>query len=597
MTVPSLTLPALRRPSSAPARAWLREHSFGVRLTVALLLVAAAYPFSLLTLVRALGLETPLAYLGLVPVLALGIGLVKAVPKPDEPTIHDRQVDIIVGVPLLATALGMNLLLPGRLDTLYWLWRIDLLSLPLFTAGVVALVFGVRALWRLRAAFGFLLLAWPLPWTALLARWLDGFTDLTVASLKQVLQLVPVATPSAGSDGSLFAIQHGGSAFVVSVASACSGVNGVVGFLLVGVVASLLTRGGRLRKIAWLASGMALIWALNIARLLLIFWGGERFGERVAIDGLHPVIGLVLFCAGIGVMAVAMPWFGLLPQDRFPQDRSAAPTQRVPHHRLAVPRVRSAVVVLTVLATTMGVANAGVRDYQQFAGDLGTPRLATFASGAVVPGYDGASTDSYPWAQRFFGASSSWVRYSYRPTLGAVSGQPLTVDVVDTASLSRLRDYGIQSCYAFHGYQPTSPRDVELGGGVTGSLLSYTDPDRGTRWDVLHWVWPVASPDGSQRYERVAVLVPGDAGNEVSAATGPAALTSPDSPRSGGRAQSAAAGPGTAGADALTRFARAAVLARPDAASLPTPGSAGSTLPAPAAAAVPRTGSGATPPR
>jgi hypothetical protein len=67
--------------------------------------------------VRALDLDTPLAYLGLVPFMALGIGLLRARPEPGEPAIHDREIDYIVGVPLLAIALLVVTLLTGRLSS------------------------------------------------------------------------------------------------------------------------------------------------------------------------------------------------------------------------------------------------------------------------------------------------------------------------------------------------------------------------------------------------------------------------------------------------------------------------------------------------
>src|SRR5207245_323567 len=71
---------------------------------------------------------------------------------------------------------------PVRLSIVYWLWRLDLLSLPLFAAGAVALVFGVRMLFRLRFALGFLVLAWPPPYLLLLNDQLQLFTRATAAA-------------------------------------------------------------------------------------------------------------------------------------------------------------------------------------------------------------------------------------------------------------------------------------------------------------------------------------------------------------------------------------------------------------------------------
>src|SRR6202022_1605260 len=97
--------------------------------------VIVAYHYSLSTLIQSLNLDTPLAYIGLVPFIALGLAAVRAKPALAEPAIHDRQLDYIVGVPLVATALAINLVMPKRLSVMFWVWRIDLLSMPFFVAG------------------------------------------------------------------------------------------------------------------------------------------------------------------------------------------------------------------------------------------------------------------------------------------------------------------------------------------------------------------------------------------------------------------------------------------------------------------------------
>jgi exosortase/archaeosortase family protein len=570
--VTSLSLPSVPRWSLPPGvKEWAARNSFGLRLTASLVAIAGAYHYSLMTLVRALGLETPLAYLGLVPIMALGLALLRARPAANEPTIHDRQVDIIVAIPLLAAAVLIVTALPARLSSLFWVWRVDLLSMPFFVAAVVTLIFGVRALWRLRVAIGFLLLAWPLPYTAFLSRWLDGFTGLTIKALTTSLKHWHVGSPAPGSDGSLFALNHGGKQFVLSVASSCSGVNGVVGFLLVGVAFTSLVRGRRSLKFLWLASGIGLIWALNVLRLLIIFWAGSTYGERVAIDGLHPFIGLVLFCAGIAVMALTMPWFRLTVPAAAPRPAPAPEPAEQPYHRVAVPRAKGAVILLLSTALFMGVANAGMSQYQLVAGDLGAARLASFTtSPATVPGYAVANVASYPWSKRFFGGDSTWLRYSYYSTTGLTSSA-ITADVVSTTALGRFSDYGIEACYKFHGYSVSGERSFDLGGGVTGNVLTYDNTKQHMQWNVVYWIWPVKGAKGN-RFERVVLLMPGKA-SVANVAGGPAPRTDPV--RSLGlQTYNAASGRGSAatgdahldrGRQFLVEFARTLVRTRPGA--------------------------------
>ena len=57
--------------------------------------------------------------------------------------------------------------------------------------------------------------------------------------------------------------------------SACSGVNSVVGFLLIGSAFAAVVRGPIVRKVLWLAAGMLLLWAINLGRITFVFWAGK----------------------------------------------------------------------------------------------------------------------------------------------------------------------------------------------------------------------------------------------------------------------------------------------------------------------------------
>jgi exosortase/archaeosortase family protein len=493
----------LRNPVHRATR-FVAESPWG-RLAAVAAAVILAYHYSLMTLLRTLGLDTPLAYLGLVPIIAVGVAALRTSPPAHEPAITDRQVDFIVGLPLLAAAVAIVVFLPGRMSTLFWYYRIDLLSLPLFAAGAVALLVGVRTLWRLRLALLFLVLAWPLPYTWALNRGLDRFTSLTLGALHAVLQHVPVATAVTGGDGAEFMIGHGARAFEVSVASACSGADSFLGFLLVGGAFVGFLQGRRFAKLAWLCCGLALVYALNIGRILLIFWAGASVGQGFALDGLHPVIGLILFCLGVGAMVLALPLFRLRVRAAAP--REPKPARVGPPRWLATGGLRTAGAILAVAALALGIANSGLSRYTLVASELGAPRLTAFdASPVQLAGWAVDVTGQYPWTERFFGSGSSWIRYEYLPTTG---GGPTSViaDVVTTPDLGAFNAYGIEACYRFHGYGLSAPDQVALGGGVEGTLLTFKDPSLPEDWNALYWVWAVRTPRGT-RYERIVLLAP-----------------------------------------------------------------------------------------
>src|SRR5690349_8713667 len=92
---------ALGRPQPRLPRLGRREQVW-LRVVLAVGLVALVYRVSLGSLVDNFSLQTPLAYLGIVPVLALGMMLVRGRPAPGEASIEDRDVDwILTGVLIL----------------------------------------------------------------------------------------------------------------------------------------------------------------------------------------------------------------------------------------------------------------------------------------------------------------------------------------------------------------------------------------------------------------------------------------------------------------------------------------------------------------
>jgi len=493
------------------------QRARNVAIFVAVVIVA--YHYSLSTLFRTLQSDTPLAYLGLVPIIALGLAAVRARPKAGEPAIHDREVDYIVGIPLLLASLAIDILMPVRLSSFFWLWRIDLLAFPLFVAGTIALLFGVRTLWRGRLPIAFLFLAWPLPYTTFLNHGLQSFTDGTVATVKAALRVVPVARPIPGGDGSLFQILHGPKGFPVSVATACSGVNGVVGYALVALAFLAIVHGRLLPKLAWLVLGLVLVWALNVARIVLIFAAGAQWGEKVAIDGLHPYLGLVTFSIGVVIMLLLLGRFGLEVMVLRPEEPAPPPVPppAAPHGGRdasttpprAVPRTRLAVAIVAVLAILSGIVNSSLKGFDVVADAVGSPRLEAFLTHPAHPdGWTVYRVAQFDWAQQFFGSDATWWRYNYhwngRTPTQFHSHATVIADVISTSDPSTFSTYGIEACYNFHGYSLKAVNTVDLG-GVVGHVVAYENSAH-AEWTNVYWINPVKTSSGT-RYERVNLML------------------------------------------------------------------------------------------
>src|SRR5437879_7419922 len=135
-----------------PPRSWrdasvrfARRHRGAWPAAGIVIVSVAAYHFTLLSLFDFLRFDTSLAYLALLPPLALGIAILTAQRySRAKPPIRDRHVDLIVGIGLLVASLVLVTLVPVLASTYYWSDRADVLYLTLFDAGAAVLCYGVN---------------------------------------------------------------------------------------------------------------------------------------------------------------------------------------------------------------------------------------------------------------------------------------------------------------------------------------------------------------------------------------------------------------------------------------------------------------------
>jgi exosortase len=490
-----MSLPSIRPITSRLAAA--RELPLRAAVLVGLVLIA--YNYSLLTLARSLTLQSPLAYLALVPIIALGLAVARIRIEPKGLPIHDRQLDWIVGLGLLGLTAAILIILPNSTSAGFWLQRVDLLTLPLFVAGLIALLFGVRRLWSLKGPIGFLLLAWPVPYTLFLASAAGQFTEITARIVGLLTNVVPVARPGR-SDDTLFFVSSGINQFSVSIGSACAGMNGFIGFLLMGTALLFVVRGTVLRRVAWLVIGLALVFALNVLRIMAILVVGATLGQEAAFDVLHPFAGMVIFTIGVLIMVALVPRFGL----RF-VGAADLPAQREATSANPVRRIRPALFVAVGVSVLLAVSNAAYARFEAISSGLADARLHSFDARKVhIPGWESRFVASLGQATQYFGASATWDRVMWLPEEGASlsSNRTVYVDVLTTDDSGALAEYGLEACYRFHGYEIASVTTVDIGAGVQAQIIDYHNTTVGSDWSALWWEWPITQ-DGKTRYERI----------------------------------------------------------------------------------------------
>jgi exosortase/archaeosortase family protein len=499
-------------PSRRLAESWVNTTArtrLVVKLVVLVVCTATAYNYSLWTLLQLANLQTPLAYASLVPLIALGIAALRASQTRGEAMPSNRHADYLVGIPLILAATAIDLVLPARLSVMFWAWRVDLFSMPLYVAGLIVLLFGVAALRRQRLALAFLFLSWPLLWNEPLLSVLNAVTHATLSALDGVLKVVHLATPAPGTTAT-FQIAHHGTKFALSIISACSGIDGVAGFVFVGCAFGAMVEGPRLKKAAWLAIGMIVIWTMNLVRILFLFWAGGKFGEGTAVNVLHPYAGLVTFSLGVAVMLALLPVIGLSISVPSKASRStSSPVSDLPPAALG--KLVPALVVGLVTCIILGATNLNLRLYNPASSVAAEPQLvAMTGAGSQLSSPKGWTRNyvtQFSWAQPLFGEDSSWYRYSYQPSSAAAGSPttPVTADVVNATALSPFSAYGVVQTYQLRGYHLQDFARVSVGRKVVAQTLSYTSATAGT-WSFLYWIAPVTNAT-STHFERIVLFL------------------------------------------------------------------------------------------
>lgn len=223
--------------SAGPAR----RRAGAARCLAVAVVAVSAFAGALHRLAPEIRAQAPGAYLLAVLFGTALLLLQRSRPRSVESDIHDRQIDYLIGIPLLSVAVFVLTAMPARLGPRFWTSHDDLLAAPAFLAGAITLTFGTRALWRLR--FPLLLsfcalLPFPRGATDSVA---GHLTDSGLAVVRAAGVTVAGWTRPPGAPPGTLAAGTGGPAADVSFGGALTG---AAGFLAAAALVVLLAATG-----------------------------------------------------------------------------------------------------------------------------------------------------------------------------------------------------------------------------------------------------------------------------------------------------------------------------------------------------------------
>ncbi len=288
----------LAKVGAVPGSRVLQSSIFRVFLAVGL--VALAYGHSLRTLVGGWSPSDAATASCIVPILAVPLFLRFARPAEREPAIHDRHLDDARALTALAAALFLLWIFQRHVDVAFGVHRVDLLTLPCFVAGLVVMLFGTSALWRLRVPLLFLLLAWP-PALRAVADAATPFGDATRA----------VVRPIAAWVGDILVGPYG---FTVAnhTIRVAPGWNATAVGLVVAITAlvvSLVRLHGVARRVAFIVFATGVGWLVNLGCVVFAISAANLGATGVARGATGNAAVVVASVITLAVAVLALPHF------------------------------------------------------------------------------------------------------------------------------------------------------------------------------------------------------------------------------------------------------------------------------------------------
>ncbi|VVB76696.1 Transmembrane exosortase (Exosortase_EpsH) [uncultured archaeon] len=290
--------------------AMARGRNFGILvLFIAVVLLIAT---SLFITPLAVSDSDPSTYV-IVPTIMLPLLIIFSAKAKAEPRVNDR--DIIIGAALFAAFILSTLVLRFEFSFFFVGFRLDLLMLPLAIAAAAILIFGTENLAKFKGPLLYALFASPVVLFVIINEY-SAFTSLNTVIVYELLKpfvvnVSYVAPTSINANGNY-----------IGIGQACVSLGIFIALALFLAPIAYLYDGKGARKALWVASGVALLFFLNISRMLLASYAWLTGGPSASVAWIHSFVGVLLFYVAIAAMILFAGRYGLTLESKNPRKRS-----------------------------------------------------------------------------------------------------------------------------------------------------------------------------------------------------------------------------------------------------------------------------------
>jgi exosortase len=216
----------------------------------------------------------------------------------------DQHTSILQGMGRSSTLIGI--LLSTASVIFYWYGsytfmplEYHILTLPIFTAGLVLALFNLETLRQLIFPILFLFFLTPIPEELLfkLSNILSTSSSLVSSAVANVLGANSVVSTS-GINPTIIVTRPDNSILGFSLDTACSGVYPLIAFVMFAFFTAYIIRDKPWKKTVIFLLGIPLMYLLNILRITIVLLLGYHYGGQLALQTFHLFGGLALTIIG-----------------------------------------------------------------------------------------------------------------------------------------------------------------------------------------------------------------------------------------------------------------------------------------------------------
>ena len=174
-----------------------------------------------------------------------------------------------------------------------------ILTMPIFIAGLVLVLFNLETLRQLVFPILFLFFLTPIPEELLfkLSSILSTSSSLVSSAVANLLGVNSVVSTS-GIDPTIIVTRLDNSILGFSLNAACSGIYPLIAFVMFAFFIAFITRDKPWKKAVIFQLGIPMMYLLNILRIAIVLLLGYHYGEQLALQTFHLFGGLALTIAG-----------------------------------------------------------------------------------------------------------------------------------------------------------------------------------------------------------------------------------------------------------------------------------------------------------